>query len=233
MSNLDKPLLALALVSSLLIILELIKGLLHPDTISRYSAAKYLPRLSLVLPPNFAAQVVEAVLSTFEEVLAPAEREGGTGEGKAQGACLAIGEMARRGLLSRQQEGQKDLVARVLDCTLQALAYDHLTSLHPVGSSPQVQRGRGLSDNGVCFHMAFVTLWLVNFFTISVVHQAFLQAAVGVAKSNDYRSRISDQSKTKDVAKVHGLLLSLAAIADMLQSLSQWDNLRLTVRNVL
>ncbi|GAA5998840.1 Cin1p [Rhodotorula paludigena] len=307
---------------------ELIEGLSHPDTISRYSAAKYLSRLSLVLPPDFAAQVVEAVLATFEEALAPAEREGGTGEGKAQGACLAIGEMARRGLLSRQQEGQKDLVARVLDCTLQALAYDHLTSLHPVGSSVrdsasyvlwslsrtmpssllssrQTQR---LAESLLCtacfdrevsvrraasaawqeavgrwgvFPHGIATLRLVDFFTVSVRHRAFLQAAVGVAEFNDYRAaivthliggdgvastgtgiahydgeiralsaqalgkvvsaaaeqlgenlafkQVAKLSKTKDVAKLHGLLLSLAASADALLSLPQRDDLRMTI----
>ncbi|GJN94382.1 hypothetical protein Rhopal_007462-T1 [Rhodotorula paludigena] len=280
---------------------ELIEGLSHPDTISRYSAAKYLSRLALVLPPDFAAQVVEAVLATFEEALAPAEREGGTGEGKAQGACLAIGEMARRGLLSRQQEGQKDLVARVLDCTLQALAYDHLTSLHPVGSSRlaesllctacfdrevSVRRAASAAWQeavgrwGVFPH-GIATLRLVDFFTVSVRHRAFLQAAVGVAEFDDYRAaivahliggdgvastgtgiahydgeiralsaqalgkvvsataeqlgenlalkQVDKLSKTKDVAKLHGLLLSLAALADALQSLPQRDDLRMTI----
>lgn len=116
---------------------ELIEGLAHPvrtprsfeapafadalfsqDSIPRYSSAKYLARLSLLLPPSFASQVLDAILTSFEEALA----EGSTtrGEGKAQGACLAVGEMARRSVLNRFEADERDgVVRRILNCTLQ------------------------------------------------------------------------------------------------------------------
>lgn len=88
------------------------------DSIPRYSSAKYLARLSLLLPPSFASQVLDAILTSFENALA----EGSTtrGEGKAQGACLAVGEMARRSVLNRFEADERDeVVRRILDCTLQ------------------------------------------------------------------------------------------------------------------
>ncbi|BGP51780.1 hypothetical protein JCM10450v2_007736 [Rhodotorula kratochvilovae] len=295
---------------------ELIEGLAHPDSIPRYSSAKYLARLALVLPATFAAQVIDAVLCAFEEALAPAERESGAGEGRAQGACLAVGEMARRGVLNRLEEEKGEVVARVVECTMQALAYDHLTALHAIGSSvrdsasyvlwslsrtlpasslspAQAQR---LAECLLCtacldrevsvrraasaafqeavgrwgiFPHGIPILRQVDFFTVSVRHRAFLHAAVGVASFDPYRPAITAHllgreggtgvahydaeiralaaqalgkvvraaaeelgeevvreqvgklAQTKDIAKLHGLLLSLAALAEAVAELPE------------
>ncbi|BGP03558.1 hypothetical protein RTG_03167 [Rhodotorula toruloides ATCC 204091] len=212
---------------------ELIEGLAHPDSIPRYSSAKYLARLSLLLPPSFASQILDAILTSFEEALA----EGSTarGEGRAQGACLAVGEMARRSVLNRLETEERDeVVKRILDCTLQALNYDHLTALHSIGtsvrdsasyvlwslsrtlpsSSLSADQAQQLAERLVCtacldrevsvrraasaawqeavgrwgiFPHGISVLRLVDFFTVSVRHRAFLQAAVGVATYHEYR----------------------------------------------
>ncbi|GAA5985688.1 hypothetical protein JCM10908_007072 [Rhodotorula pacifica] len=113
---------------------ELIEGLAHPDSISRYTAAKYLARISLQSPPDLAAQVVDTVLADFESALSDDAQK--SGEGRVQGACLAIGEMARTGVLAVLPESERSgIVKRVLRNTLQALRYDHLTALHVVGAS--------------------------------------------------------------------------------------------------
>jgi hypothetical protein len=90
------------------------------DTIPRYSSAKYLSRLCVSLPPSFASQIVDAVLSNLEEALSEANEQGlaDRAEGKVQGACLACGEMARRGLLGKGEDAEEQ-IRRVVDGVLQ------------------------------------------------------------------------------------------------------------------
>ena len=118
---------------------ELIEGLAHPvrprarevssglrsdesfpvqDSIPRYTSAKYLARISLQSPPDLALQVVETVLAEFETALLDDAQK--LGEARVQGACLALGEMARCGVLARLPAAEKDdVVKRVLSHTLQ------------------------------------------------------------------------------------------------------------------
>ncbi|GAA5901009.1 hypothetical protein JCM8208_007589 [Rhodotorula glutinis] len=301
---------------------ELIEGLAHPDSLPRYSSAKYLARLALVLPAPLTAQVVDAVLGALDEALSPDARESGKGEGAAQGACLAVGEMARRGVLNRV-EGQGEVVGRVVECTMQALAYDHQTALHPIGSSvrdsasyvlwslsrtlPASSLSAGQAqrlaerllctaclDREVSVRRAASAAWQeavgrwgifphgidilrqVDFFTVSVRHRAFLSAAVAVASFDPYRHAIVEHlvgrqggtgvahydvdirvlaaqalgkvvaaengralarglveeqvdklARTKDVAMLHGVLLSLAALSSAVEDLDESDRVEL------
>lgn len=78
------------------------------DTIVRFSAAKYLARISERLPPDMADDVAGALLEMFEagfDELDAAERV-------LQGCCFAFAELARRG---RVPDG---LVARLIACAL-------------------------------------------------------------------------------------------------------------------
>jgi hypothetical protein len=69
----------------------LLNGLRDKDTIVRWSAAKGVGRVTSRLPSkNFADQVVESVLYLFDE---------SEGDGAWHGGCLALAEMARRGIL--------------------------------------------------------------------------------------------------------------------------------------
>ncbi|GAA5930095.1 Cin1p [Sporobolomyces koalae] len=105
---------------------EMIEALSHPDTIVRWSAAKYLARLTLPLPAVFATNVIESVLSLFDECLSDSDRA----EHGLQGACFAFGELGRRGLICSDDE-----VGRLLQCVLQALLFDRRRNMQTVGTS--------------------------------------------------------------------------------------------------
>ncbi|GAA6008247.1 hypothetical protein JCM10207_000052 [Rhodosporidiobolus poonsookiae] len=216
---------------------ELIETLGHSDTLPRYSSAKYLARLCSSLPSAFSAQVVDAVLSTLSDALAEANEQGmaDRAEGKVQGACLACGEMARRGLIGTG-EGGEEQVERVVDGVLQALAFDHLHLSRSLGTSArdsaayvlwslsrtlptslaqphapriaerlvctalfdrevQVRRAASAAfQEGVgrwsVFPHGIDVLRMVDFFTVSVRHRAYLQAAPSVAAHAEYRPSI-------------------------------------------
>ncbi|GAA5841004.1 hypothetical protein JCM5353_004871 [Sporobolomyces roseus] len=105
---------------------ELIEGLSHPDTIVRWSAAKYLARLTSPLPSEFASTVIESVLSLFEECLEESDRA----EHGLQGACFAFGELGRRGLIRDEEE-----VKRLLEGVMKALLFDRRRNMQTIGSS--------------------------------------------------------------------------------------------------
>lgn len=72
------------------IIQRLLEGLREKDTIVRYSAAKGIGRICYRLPKELANDVLDSVLELFSF---------GETDGAWQGGCLALGELARRGLL--------------------------------------------------------------------------------------------------------------------------------------
>lgn len=97
---------------------RLMSALGDRDTIVRYSAAKYLSRLSVLLPRSMSAQIVEAVISLFAgtedapavvtdkgKVLDPGGGAGPGGESRWHGICLALAEMARRGIVGEEAIG--------------------------------------------------------------------------------------------------------------------------------
>lgn len=91
---------------------QLLNGLEDRDTIVRFSAAKGLARICERLPEDFIDQVAETITRLFEiNVL---YGKGGevdlslVSESTWQGACLALAELGRRGLLN-----QDDLVEKL------------------------------------------------------------------------------------------------------------------------
>ncbi|CDZ98449.1 Beta-tubulin folding cofactor D [Phaffia rhodozyma] len=128
---------------------DLMVGLQDKDTIVRWSAAKYTSRLSILLPSSFADQIAEAVIglyandviftgpasSTIVTVKDGEEKEqqtmdlSGVKEPTWHGASLAIAELARRGVLS------KDRLDELLPWLLKALFFDPRTSSHSTGTS--------------------------------------------------------------------------------------------------
>jgi tubulin-specific chaperone D len=72
----------------------LLNGLRDGDTVVRWSAAKGLGRIAARLPSTCVEDVNDAIL----ELLSPLE-----GDGAWQGACLALAEVARQGLLPVQR----------------------------------------------------------------------------------------------------------------------------------
>lgn len=78
------------------------------DTIVRWSAAKYIARISECIPEDMGHQISEVVLDMFETSF----EEVDMAEHGLQGACFAFGELARRGRV------QEDLVDRLVACAL-------------------------------------------------------------------------------------------------------------------
>ncbi|KAJ1583910.1 hypothetical protein NDA11_001396 [Ustilago hordei] len=111
----------------------LIEALQHKDTVVRYSAAKGLARLCDRLPNSFLDQVVEAIVSLFH-INIPDLYNGATdlssvSEHTWQGACMALAELARRGLLFA------DMLSEALPWILQALLFDVRRGAHSVGAN--------------------------------------------------------------------------------------------------
>ncbi|WVR03591.1 hypothetical protein IAU60_000583 [Kwoniella sp. DSM 27419] len=133
---------------------ELMGGLSDKDTIVRYSSAKYLARLSALLPPAFSSQIVQAtislfsgteddpvILSPFGSVIDPggSPSSGGTmsfggletsrGEARWHGVCLALAEMARRGSISG------DAIGEAVEWVCKALTFDLRRASHSIGAN--------------------------------------------------------------------------------------------------
>ncbi|WWC99224.1 hypothetical protein V866_006120 [Kwoniella sp. B9012] len=134
---------------------DLMGGLSDKDTIVRYSSAKYLARLSSLLPLSFSSQIVEAVidlfsgteeepviLTSFGTVIDPggSSSSGGTmgfggvettrGEARWHGVCLAVAEMARRGLIKEEVQ-----IGSAVKWVIKALTFDLRRASHSIGAN--------------------------------------------------------------------------------------------------
>ena len=97
---------------------SLLGALADKDTVVRWSAAKGLGRVVARLPASLGDDVVGSILETFDD----------PSDSTRHGACLALAELARRGLL---------LPARLPDAAPRvaaALAYDVRRGPHSVGA---------------------------------------------------------------------------------------------------
>eukprot|EP00898_Chlorokybus_atmophyticus_P007558 jgi/Chlat1/7803/Chrsp66S07259 len=101
------------------VIERLLVGLRDKDTVARWSAAKGIGRITSRLPIPFADQVVESVVDLFN----PAE-----GDGAWHGGCLAIAELARRGLLLPAR------LPQVVPLVIQSLSYEIRRGPHSIGA---------------------------------------------------------------------------------------------------
>jgi hypothetical protein len=88
---------------------HLLNGLRDRDTVVRWSAAKGIGRVTARLPQSLADDVVVSVLDFFS----PSE-----GDGAWHGACLALAELARRGLLLPAR------LPEAVPCVCKAIHYD-------------------------------------------------------------------------------------------------------------
>eukprot|EP00727_Mastigamoeba_balamuthi_P013936 m51a1_g9165 putative tubulin-specific chaperone d (909) ;mRNA; f:8490-12422 len=102
------------------IIGSLLAGLRDRDTITRWSSAKGVGRLTGRLPLALADDVVASVLELF----CPTETEAAW-----HGGCLALAELARRGLLL------PDRLSACAGVVAKALLYDEPRGAHSVGSN--------------------------------------------------------------------------------------------------
>ncbi|XP_057805540.1 tubulin-folding cofactor D [Salvia miltiorrhiza] len=97
----------------------LLSGLRDTDTVVRWSAAKGIGRVASRLTYSLADEVFSSVLELFS----PSE-----GDGSWHGGCLALGELARRGLLLPIS------FPKVVPVIIKALHYDIRRGPHSVGS---------------------------------------------------------------------------------------------------
>ncbi|TKY50779.1 Tubulin-folding cofactor D [Spatholobus suberectus] len=101
------------------IIEMLLSGLRDMDTVVRWSAAKGIGRINLHLTSSLSEEVLSSVLELFSP---------GEGDGSWHGGCLALAELARRGLLLPAS------LPKVVPVIVKALHYDVRRGPHSVGS---------------------------------------------------------------------------------------------------
>lgn len=133
---------------------DLMSALGDKDTIVRYSAAKYLARIAALLPSELSDQIVSAVIELFAgsqddpvilakngTVVDPGGNAGGNGtmglggqetsrgEARWHGVCLAVAELARRGLFPAVA------VDEAVPWVVKALTFDLRRASHSIGSN--------------------------------------------------------------------------------------------------
>ncbi|XP_020211483.1 tubulin-folding cofactor D isoform X2 [Cajanus cajan] len=91
----------------------------YMDTVVRWSAAKGIGRISSHLTSSLSEEVLSSVLELFSP---------GEGDGSWHGGCLALAELARRGLLLPAS------LPKVVPVIVKALHYDVRRGPHSVGS---------------------------------------------------------------------------------------------------
>lgn len=101
------------------IIEMLLAGLRDTDTVVRWSAAKGIGRITSRLTSALSDEVLSSILELFSP---------GEGDGSWHGACLALAELARRGLLLPMS------LPKVVPYVVKALQYDIRRGPHSVGS---------------------------------------------------------------------------------------------------
>ncbi|PWN43872.1 ARM repeat-containing protein [Ceraceosorus guamensis] len=113
-------------------IARILNSLQDKDTVVRYSAAKGLARICGRLPNSFSDQVADAIVDLFRinvvDILGEAEDLSNVSEYTWHGACLAIAELARRGLLNPEELDEKLLWVS------KALLFDVRRGAHSVGT---------------------------------------------------------------------------------------------------
>ncbi|KAL6642849.1 hypothetical protein ACP70R_021030 [Stipagrostis hirtigluma subsp. patula] len=97
----------------------LLTGLRDSDTIVRWSAAKGIGRITARLTPSLSEEVLSSILQLFSP---------GEGDGSWHGGCLALAELARRGLLLPSS------FPDVIPYIIKALHYDVRRGPHSIGS---------------------------------------------------------------------------------------------------
>ncbi|KAJ3615701.1 hypothetical protein Zmor_012363 [Zophobas morio] len=97
----------------------LLVGLEDLSTVVRWTSAKYLGRITERIPLNYADEVVRGVLNIFSLFTSHTGWHGG---------CLALAELARRGLLLPEH------LSSVMPLVLRALVYEHVVGDCRVGS---------------------------------------------------------------------------------------------------
>lgn len=105
----------------------LFECLRHRDTVVRYSAAKGIARIAARLPHKLASDVADGLLELVSN------QDESNAEASAHGGCLAIAELARRGLLLPSSSKECQL-SRALNAIREAARFDIRKTAASVGS---------------------------------------------------------------------------------------------------
>ncbi|RUS22812.1 hypothetical protein BC937DRAFT_86672 [Endogone sp. FLAS-F59071] len=111
----------------------LLNGLRDRDTIVRWSSAKGLGRITQRLPRELADDVIDSLFELFSENILsiPGSSEpdlSAVSDNTYHGACLAVAELTRRGLLLPVR------LAQVVPWCVRALRFDQKRGAHSVGA---------------------------------------------------------------------------------------------------
>lgn len=101
------------------IIENLLVGLKDKDTVVRWAAAKGIGRITGRLPKELGDEVVASVLECFSI---------GEGDGAWHGGCLALAELARRGLLLPNR--LEEVIPLILKVSTEGLLLIHFHRLY-------------------------------------------------------------------------------------------------------
>lgn len=110
---------------------ELMEGLQDKDTIVRWSCAKGVGRITDRLPMDFAQDVIEGVMDLFSEniIQTPSGISiDAVSDSTWHGACLALAEFARRGLLLPTK------LDKLVPWVAIALKFDQRRGSHSIGA---------------------------------------------------------------------------------------------------
>ncbi|CAJ0628726.1 13375_t:CDS:10 [Entrophospora sp. SA101] len=109
----------------------LLNGLKHKDTVVRWSAAKGLGRLSQRLPQELADDVIGSLFELFSENTYKRNNLlelSAVSDYTWHGTCLAVAELARRGLLLPER------LKEVIPWAIKALTFDLKRGSHSIGA---------------------------------------------------------------------------------------------------
>ncbi|CAA6656204.1 unnamed protein product [Spirodela intermedia] len=209
----------------------LLSGLRDSDTVVRWSAAKGIGRITARLTASLSEDVLSSVLELFSP---------GEGDGSWHGGCLALAELARRGLLLPAS------FPRVVPVITKALHYDVRRGPHSVGSHVRDAAayvcwafGRAYSYTDMkaesccsCFQEnvgrqgAFPHgIDLVNtadYFSLASRSNSYLHVAVLIAQHKDYLYPFAEELMRYKVPHWEKSLRELASQA--LSSLAKYDH---------
>uniref|UniRef100_A0A0E0EZR5 Uncharacterized protein n=1 Tax=Oryza meridionalis TaxID=40149 RepID=A0A0E0EZR5_9ORYZ len=189
----------------------LLTGLRDSDTIVRWSAAKGVGRITARLTPALSEEVLSSILQLFSP---------GEGDGSWHGGCLALAELARRGLLLPSS------FPDVIPVIIKALHYDVRRGPHSIGShvncrraaSAAFQENVGRQGN---FPHGIDIVNAADYFALASRSNSYLNVAVFVAQYKEYLHPFAEELLCNKISHWERSLRELAAQA--LSMLVQYD----------
>ncbi|RLN40876.1 hypothetical protein C2845_PM01G37720 [Panicum miliaceum] len=189
----------------------LLTGLRDSDTIVRWSSAKGIGRITARLTPALSEEVISSILQLFSP---------GEGDGSWHGGCLALAELARRGLLL--PSGFPDVIPVII----KALHYDVRRGPHSIGSHVNCRRAasaafqENVGRQGTFPHGIDIVN-TTDYFALASRSNSYLNVAVSVAQYKEYLYPFADELLCNKITHWEKSLRELAAQA--LSLLVQYD----------